>query len=822
MISSEVFRAVSKQMASLPAGWAADYDGKRWFFRHEATSHVQYHFPKPGDEFPDFAGFFGGGGEGAASNEGLAKFLVPAELLPEERLESERQLRRRETLERDGRGGEGGRGGGGAGNEQSRWSEREREYQREEEQQGGLEDEDDFDFDSFGFLGPCAHSEIAIAPLSDRQRNISTGIAPESVVSVAPVSSLTTTPAASMILSSGSPPASSRGEEAGARAVELINRPHRPAPPPDIPAFELSSQVVTDVRRKPVPTMTARQFVPDVVPMLDGKEVSPSPVGRMAELVSESTARCREEMSPTPVELPDTGASWLEPVPVPNLINQYPVELPALETDIRSSRSDDSREKSQGEGPMRGVRIDERQWQQARGRQPGLVREYAKDDVDRRKSFECRPTSSAEAELQSPPRPPKIRSRSGQPSPKPAAEILDEDRLEQEILDFFSADKDTPDHSTIPRFLRPGAATTTAPAVRPGMDARRLTVPPPGAKLGPVPSILRPGPRRSSQPARPEPSTWAEPKQHDQRPIPLALRPGSQANARWADKPYHQRQPPDPSSHARTGPGDAADERSQGPRAQGPSSSRPQSMSPYASRTQSSPEVQRPQSMFFTAPRDYTTSTNNGRIVMPEPDEHMRAVRRSRGTSMLLPAELQPQPWQQHQQVSSSTFPPRHDTTMTTGVTMPHTRDSGMPAGVVRMPSAPLVSTGGSHSWQHHHDRGYQPPRASTGPSTAFFPHREAMTSAVPPGREHEPYSGGREALKPDKEVSWRASWSPSGRPFVPNDQSRRTSRRADTGDSGGSGTMRGDHHVEDSRIGLNAPMIRREEVAEWSWGHAG
>ncbi|KAI1470038.1 uncharacterized protein F4812DRAFT_310715 [Daldinia caldariorum] len=43
-------------MANLPEGWEADYDGSRWFYRYKTTGLTQYHFPRPGDEFPELVG----------------------------------------------------------------------------------------------------------------------------------------------------------------------------------------------------------------------------------------------------------------------------------------------------------------------------------------------------------------------------------------------------------------------------------------------------------------------------------------------------------------------------------------------------------------------------------------------------------------------------------------------------------------------------------------------------------------------------------------------------------------------------------------------
>ncbi|KAK1996346.1 hypothetical protein LX36DRAFT_121882 [Colletotrichum falcatum] len=72
-------------MPGLPPGWEWDYDGARWFYRYKPNGHVQFHFPKEGDEFPDF----------------IDNFAPAPELAPEEKLESQQQLKRRTTIETD-------------------------------------------------------------------------------------------------------------------------------------------------------------------------------------------------------------------------------------------------------------------------------------------------------------------------------------------------------------------------------------------------------------------------------------------------------------------------------------------------------------------------------------------------------------------------------------------------------------------------------------------------------------------------------------------------------------------------------------------------
>ncbi|ODA82452.1 hypothetical protein RJ55_00959 [Drechmeria coniospora] len=69
-------------MASLPIGWESDYDGQRWFYKFTASGQIQYHFPTAGDEFPEYV-------DSSAPAPALA---------PEERLESQQQMRRHSAI----------------------------------------------------------------------------------------------------------------------------------------------------------------------------------------------------------------------------------------------------------------------------------------------------------------------------------------------------------------------------------------------------------------------------------------------------------------------------------------------------------------------------------------------------------------------------------------------------------------------------------------------------------------------------------------------------------------------------------------------------
>lgn len=67
-------------MPVLPDGWELDYDGSRWVYRFTASGLTQYQFPKPGDEFSEFAG--------------IGDSFVMA---PEDCLASDRQVKQQST-----------------------------------------------------------------------------------------------------------------------------------------------------------------------------------------------------------------------------------------------------------------------------------------------------------------------------------------------------------------------------------------------------------------------------------------------------------------------------------------------------------------------------------------------------------------------------------------------------------------------------------------------------------------------------------------------------------------------------------------------------
>lgn len=459
-------------MATLPEGWAADYDGQRWFFSYTATSHVQYYFPKPGDEFPDFLLV------GTISKE--------SGLLPEEKLESERQVRkkaetvggdRRKTNTRQSEGkGDSSSGGGDEPGEES--------------------EEGTFCFESFGYLGPGSYEDI-LRP--DPVVKCGKGGVSQSPLSVGVVSRLTSASAGS------------------GKDTAISARP---------PVGEASTKDFTIMRDETsevveAPSSSHSSLSISQTHTVDSRETAPSPAGFIAELVSESTARCEEEINPPPVELPDTGASWLEPRPVLNLVNQYPVELPAEEGTL-----------SKHVAPL-GDGQGEYQLGTKTSNPAGMIVR------DENKSPWSTNWMSTSTESQAPARPQAVNSESHLPSrhgecPRIPPKVPHEERLHQEILDFFPTgfEQNKP--------LQSSRDAQAEPYTRINTKTRHNT-------LNHCPSVLRPGPRRSSQP----PVLTARPTTQSPSKIPFSRQAGPSPLA-YEGQP-NALQPPRPRNTETTG-----------------------------------------------------------------------------------------------------------------------------------------------------------------------------------------------------------------------------------------------------------------------------
>ncbi|KAK7953256.1 hypothetical protein PG988_013950 [Apiospora saccharicola] len=117
-------------MSALPEGWEWDYDGTRWLYRYKPTGLVQYHFPKPGDEFPEYVGF------------GVDSF----NLEPEERLASDMQMKRRDT-----------QSGTQGGDVASHSSQRKKKQAAEIDEIGAT---GYFDPEGFMYLGPGGYGDM--------------------------------------------------------------------------------------------------------------------------------------------------------------------------------------------------------------------------------------------------------------------------------------------------------------------------------------------------------------------------------------------------------------------------------------------------------------------------------------------------------------------------------------------------------------------------------------------------------------------------------------------------------------------------------------
>ncbi|KAJ4388689.1 hypothetical protein N0V93_006148 [Gnomoniopsis smithogilvyi] len=458
-------------MATLPQGWTADYDGQRWFFCYAATSHIQYHFPKPGDEFPDFSLV----GE-LSQNDGL--------LLPEEKLESERQVRKKLALE-TGR--------------------KKRSAQRTEQEDGEIDgqenglDEGSCWFESFGYLGPGSYEDArSFGPIvEDRQGSEAHGPS-----SLGAVSSLTSV--------------------GNGNSMSIGVTPQ--ADEPSSKDCTTMGDGTSDLAE--LPSVSARcshsQRPTSQIPMLCGRKTASSPAGFIAELVSELTALCEEEINPPPVELPDTGASWLDLGPVPNLVNQYPVELPSGQGMV-----------SEHTLPPNDCQGEHRLGEETDSPDGKMM----KNENESGWSTNWMSTS---IQPQPPARTPMVSSRSDLPSrqgegPQIPPKVPHDEKMYQRRMDFLPAAVQQP------KPLQRDSDTQIASYTRHDSETRQNS-------LDRFPSILRPGPRRSTQP--PDPTVRLNHQPSSKSPLLMSdAGPRPQANGAQF-KAYH---PPCPHDILNTG-----------------------------------------------------------------------------------------------------------------------------------------------------------------------------------------------------------------------------------------------------------------------------
>lgn len=290
-------------MASLPTGWKADYDGQRWFFTYGPTGQSQFQFPRPGDEFPDFYCC-----SGAA---------VPAvELLPEEKLESEKQVRRMLNVNESGDPGSAGEVLDEKGISSGRKSPRHKK---------NGDDSSEVCFESFAAVRARGRQGLggSHGGTKTAKQRISNGNAPQESIGE-PVS-------VSLIFKGEHANANSTPlrEEGSIATMAIMSEPVLAAVETTPPAPSLGHQ-----GERP-PISAAHSFSPDL-PILDGqaidsaqKTLSALSVVGIPELYSESTALCEHEINPPPVELPVNEGGWTAGINGSSLAIQSAVELPA-------------------------------------------------------------------------------------------------------------------------------------------------------------------------------------------------------------------------------------------------------------------------------------------------------------------------------------------------------------------------------------------------------------------------------------------------------------------------------------------------------------
>lgn len=305
-------------MASLPPGWKADYDGQRWFFTYGPTGQSQFQFPRPGDEFPDFCCCAG------------AAVLPAVELMPEERLESERQVRR--LLNVNG-------GSGAAGSTGEVVGEKGCLRGREKEEVEGR----DVCFESFAAVKSRGRQGLRGGPEVTRttEQRFGDGNATPAQTSLTDASqdSIGQRVTVPHVIKGQDAPTNLQpyGKEASMATISIVSEPVLAVVETTAAAPSLGDQGER-------PSASSTHSPPPELPMLDGRAVDLAHSSLLAlsiedvpELYSESTALCEDEINPPPVELPGNGWDWDEHISAPTLAIQSPVELPAC--DIPGARS---------------------------------------------------------------------------------------------------------------------------------------------------------------------------------------------------------------------------------------------------------------------------------------------------------------------------------------------------------------------------------------------------------------------------------------------------------------------------------------------------
>ncbi|KAL1886998.1 hypothetical protein Cpir12675_006769 [Ceratocystis pirilliformis] len=268
--------------SGLPEGWESDYDGKRWLYRYTATGAVQYKWPQPGDEYPDFV-------DSAIDT-----------MDPEDRLASQQMGKMRKPAE--GRKTYDSRmsaTGGPLGF-----------YNNEEF--GNIEF---FQPDALMYMGPGAYTDISPLGGDDFEQPLPDNVAElpnaSANVGVSPLASERSTPKPANASMSGRPQTEGKFIDGGfvMSAIELAST----TPVGELPSTNTVSPPVISMEKPPAPLLPPN-IAPDECefPMLDGREIQSDtrrftgfydPVGLVAEMPTEFTCISKEESAP--IELGD-------------------------------------------------------------------------------------------------------------------------------------------------------------------------------------------------------------------------------------------------------------------------------------------------------------------------------------------------------------------------------------------------------------------------------------------------------------------------------------------------------------------------------------
>ncbi|KAK9419743.1 hypothetical protein SUNI508_06992 [Seiridium unicorne] len=280
-------------MSGLPPGWEADYDGARWFYRYKATGLTQFNFPKVGDEFPEY----------------LSTGSEAFNLAPEERLASERQVKRRGTSD--------------DGQHEAKLT----DSPRKRQPLGGIDEMSAtgyFDPASFLYLGPESYSDVSPTvdedgatdekgeKIGQTESSVSSVTAtpdprPSSIVVVAESSSKTT-PLNSHLTGES---IVSTGSEGAANTPAETSEIH----------------------------MLDGQPVPAELSGVTSRNTEWTPVGYMAELASSDTTRCADELAPIELDASTSATGFFGTHVNP----AGPVELPTEKSPRRPQSPDSQR-----------------------------------------------------------------------------------------------------------------------------------------------------------------------------------------------------------------------------------------------------------------------------------------------------------------------------------------------------------------------------------------------------------------------------------------------------------------------------------------------